>query len=74
MYDHEVFSSVLGAKSAAVTTSAAIASQMGRKRAATSALARTCAERPVVTASATGSLSPGALTNRPIQDGRTVKS
>ena len=47
MYDHDVFSSVLGAKSAATTRSAAIASQMGRKRAATSALATTCAERPI---------------------------
>ena len=74
MYDHDVFSSVLGAKSAATTRSAAIASQMGRKRAATSPLATTCAERPIVAPSATRSLSPGELMDRSIQSGGTVKS
>ena len=64
-----MFSSVLGANNAAMTRSAAIASQIGRKRAATSALATTCAERPIVAASATGSLSPGELTDRAIQSG-----
>ena len=51
-----------------------MASQMGRKRAATSALATTCAERPIVAASATGSLPPGELTDRTIRSGRTMKS
>ena len=36
--------------------------------------ATTCAERPIVAASATGSLSPGELMDRSIQSGRTVKS
>ncbi len=73
MYDQDVFSSVLGAKRAAVTMSAAIAIQMGRNRAPTSALATNRAERPVDAASATGSLAPGELTDRPIQSGKTVK-
>ena len=51
-----------------------MASQMGRKRAATRALATTWAERPNVAASATPSVSPRALTDRPIEDGRTVGS
>ena len=66
-------SSVLGAKNAAMTRSAAVASQMGRKRAATRAPATTCAERPIVAASATRSPSPGELTDRPIESGRMVK-
>ncbi len=55
-------------------SSAAIASQMGRKRAATSPLATTCADRPIVAPSATRSLSPGELMDRSIESGRTVKS
>src|SRR5262245_15539030 len=47
---------------------------MGRKRAATSALATTCAERPIPAASAPRAVAPGVLTNRPIPGDRTVKS
>src|SRR5262245_61070687 len=74
MYDHDVFSSVLGAKRAATTRSAAMASQIGRNRAATSALATACPERLIVAATAVPSPSTGELTDRPIQSGETVKS
>jgi hypothetical protein len=74
MYDHDVLSRVLGANSAATTRRAAIPIQMGRKRAATRALATTDAERPSVAPSVRRSVSPGELTDRAIQSGRTVKS
>jgi len=47
---------------------------MGRKRAATSALATTCVERPIGAASAMRSVPPRELIDRPIEGGRTVKS
>ncbi len=47
-----------------------MASQIGRKRAATRPLAISCAERPMVTPS----VSPVGLTDHSIQSGRTVRS
>ena len=69
-----MFWSALGAMIAATITSAAVASQTGRKRAATTALATTCAERPTVAPSATRSLSPGEFMDRSIESGGTVES
>ena len=51
-----------------------MASQIGRKRAATRPLAITCAERPMVTPSVAPSVSPVGLTDHSIQSGRTVRS
>ena len=68
-----MFSIVLGANSAAVTSNATIASQIGRKRAATRALATTWEERPRV-APSLPLPSAWALKDRPIRNGRTVKS
>lgn len=71
---HEVLLIAFGAMTAATTMRAPVASQIGRKRAATTEVAASAETRPPEGGSATRPGCPGALTNRAIPEGKRPKS
>src|SRR6187402_1434967 len=71
---HEVLLIAFGAIAAETTTRAPVASQIGRKRAATTPLATSAAKRPPEGGAATRPECPGALTNRASRGGGRPKS
>ena len=71
---HEVLLIAFGAMTAATITRAPVASQIGRNRAATTALAVSAPTRPPACAEPTEPVCPEALTRSPIPEGRTPRN